>query len=136
LSTAIQLTKSAIDLGIVVTDGPAALAFYRDTLGFRHEGDMPFPGGGTMHRLWCGDSLIKVVVPAKPPAARAATGGIPAATGYRYWTISVSNLKELADACQAAGYKVPVPARELRPGISIAIVEDPDGNWVEFLQTA
>lgn len=136
MSKGVQLTKSAIDLGIVVTDGPAALAFYRDTLGFRHEGDMPFPGGGTMHRLWCGDSLIKVVVPATPPAARATPGGIPAATGYRYWTISVSNLAELAAACKAGGYQVPVEPREIRPGVSIAIVEDPDGNWVEFLQTA
>jgi catechol 2,3-dioxygenase-like lactoylglutathione lyase family enzyme len=136
MSTGVQLTKSGIDLGIVVTDGPAALAFYRDTLGFRHEGDMPFPGGGTMHRLWCGDSLIKVVVPATPPAARAAGGGIPAATGYRYWTISVANLDELAAACKAKGYTLPVEPRDLRPGIRIAIVEDPDGNWVEFLQTA
>jgi len=136
MSNGVKLTKSAIDLGIVVTNGPAALAFYRDTLGFRHEGDMPFPGGGTMHRLWCGDSLIKVVVPATPPAAHAAPGGIPAATGYRYWTISVSNIDELAAACKAGGYKLAVEPRELRPGIKIAIVEDPDGNWVEFLQTA
>ena len=136
MSNGIQLTKSAIDLGIVVTDGPAALAFYRDTLGFRHEADTPMPGGGTMHRLWCGDSLIKVVVPAKPAAARAAPGGIFAATGYRYWTISVGNLQALTDACKAAGYKVAVEPREIRPGVTIAMVEDPDGNWVEFLQTA
>jgi catechol 2,3-dioxygenase-like lactoylglutathione lyase family enzyme len=38
-------------------------------------------------------------------------------------------------ACEAAGRKVVVPITELRPGITIAIVEDPDGNWVEFLQT-
>jgi catechol 2,3-dioxygenase-like lactoylglutathione lyase family enzyme len=136
LSKGVQLTKSAIDLGIVVTDGAAALKFYRDTLGFRHEADTPFPGGGTMHRLWCGDSLIKVVVPPAPPAARAAPGGIPAATGYRYWTISVSNLNEITDACRTGGYKVVVDPREIRPGISISIVEDPDGNWVEFLQTS
>jgi len=132
----IALTKSAIDLGIVTSNGAAALKFYRDTLGFRHEADTPFPGGGTMHRLWCGDSLIKVVEPANPPAASAAAGGITGATGYRYWTLSVSNLVELVDACKAGGYQIPVPPREIRPGISIAIVEDPDGNWVEFLQTA
>ncbi len=132
----VQLTKSAIDLGIVTADGEAALAFYRDTLGFRQEPDTPFPAGGTMHRLWCGDSLIKVVVPDKPPEARAAGGGIPAATGYRYWTISVSNLSELVQSCRDGGYRVRVDATEVRPGVTIAIVEDPDGNWVEFLQTA
>ena len=132
----VELTKSGIDLGIVVTDSAAALAFYRDTLGFRHEGDMPFPGGGTMHRLWCGDSLIKVVAPAETPAARPVGGGIPAATGYRYWTISISNLDELTATCKARGYQVVVEPREIRPGVKISIVEDPDGNWVEFLQTA
>jgi catechol 2,3-dioxygenase-like lactoylglutathione lyase family enzyme len=130
----IALTKPAIDLGIVTNDGAAALKFYRDTLGFRHEADTPFPGGGTMHRLWCGDSLIKVVVPEKPPEQRAAGGGLVAATGYRYWTISVSNLRELLSACRDGGYRVRVDAIEIRPGVTIAMVEDPDGNWVEFLQ--
>ncbi len=55
-------------------------------------------------------------------------------TGYRYWTITVSNLAELVSACEEAGRTVVVPVTELRPGITIAIVEDPDGNWVEFLQ--
>jgi catechol 2,3-dioxygenase-like lactoylglutathione lyase family enzyme len=132
----IALTKRAIDLGIVTTDGAAALKFYRDTLGFTHEADTPFPGGGTMHRLWCGDSLIKVVVPAKAPEVRPVGGGIAGATGYRYWTISVSNLHDLVAACRDGGYRVRVDASEIRPGVTIAIVEDPDGNWVEFLQTA
>jgi catechol 2,3-dioxygenase-like lactoylglutathione lyase family enzyme len=131
----VALTKDSIDLGIVVTDPEASLAFYRDTLGFSAAGEMPMPGGGTMYRLMCGTSMIKLVHPAKEPPAKAARGGIPGATGYRYWTISVSNIQELVDACSAAGRKVAVPVTELRPGVTIAIVEDPDGNWVEFLQT-
>jgi catechol 2,3-dioxygenase-like lactoylglutathione lyase family enzyme len=103
---AVKLTKDAIDLGIVVKDGPAAVAFYRDVLGFKYQGEMPMPGG------------------------------IGGATGYRYWTISVSNISELVAACAKAGRTVVVPEREFRPGIRIAIVEDPDGNWVEFLQGA
>ena len=68
------------------------------------------------------------------PAAAAPPGGIPGAYGYRYWTISVSNLAEVTAACEAAGYRVAVPVTELRPGITISIIEDPDGNWVELLQ--
>lgn len=131
-----ELSKSAIDLGIVTNDGQAALKFYRDTLGFRHEADTPFPMGGTMHRLWCGDSLIKVVVPDEAPQQRPAGGGIAGATGYRYWTISVSNLADLVEACRAGGYRIRVEPREIRSGVTIAIVEDPDGNWVEFLQSS
>ena len=131
----VKLTKDSIDLGIVVSDGPKALAFYRDTLGFEHVGDMPMGAGGTMHRLMCGTSLIKVISGSNPPA-KAAPGGIQGAYGYRYWTISVSNIQELVDACSQAGSKVVAGVREFRPGVTIAIVEDPDGNWVEFLQAS
>ena len=128
----IELTKQSIDLGIVTTDGDAALAFYRDTLGLRQEPDLRL-GTGVMHRLWCGDSLIKILVHDKPPADQASQGGIQAATGYRYWTISVRNLPQVVAACADAGYKIAVPEREIRPGVSIAMIEDPDGNWVELL---
>ena len=128
-----DLTKDSIDLGIVAKDGPALVAFYRDVLGFEDQGEMPMPGG-TMHRLAAGTSIVKIVCPRSTPPAAAPPGGIQGATGYRYWTITVSNLAELVAACEAGGHKVVVPVTELRPGITIAIVEDPDGNWVEFLQ--
>ncbi len=89
-----------------------------------------------MHRLMCGTSLIKVVSPEKPLEAKAARGGIQGAYGYRYWTISVSNLDEMSKSCADGGYRVVVEPREIRPGTRIAIVEDPDGNWVEFLESA
>jgi len=132
----IKLTKDSIDLGIVVRDAAKALAFYRDTLGLEHIADTPMAGGGTMHRLMCGTSLIKVVAYDITPDAKAAPGGIQGASGYRYWTISVSNLEEVVAACEAKGYRVAVPVREIRPGVSIAMVEDPDGNWVELLRNA
>lgn len=128
------ISKQAIDLGIVTTNGPAMLAFYRDLLGLDFKGEMAMPGGkGTMHRLLCGDSLIKLVVMPELPA-KAAPGGIQGAAGFRYWTITVSNLDAMAEACTAAGHKLVWPVREIRPGVRIAMVEDPDGNWVEFLQ--
>ena len=129
----ITITKPAIDLGIVTTNGPAMLAFYRDVLGLTLQGEMPMPGGvGVMHRLLCGSSLIKLVVLPAVPAA-AAPGGIQGAAGYRYWTITISNLAETVKACVDAGHKLVMPEREIRPGVRIAIVADPDGNWVEFL---
>lgn len=132
----VQLTKDSIDLGIVVRNADAALAFYRDLLGFEFQGSMAMPGGATMHRLMCGTSLIKLVAHDPVPEASNPPGGINKATGYRYWTMSVSNLAEIVAACEAAGTKIRIPITEIRPGITIAMVEDPDGNWVEFLQAA
>jgi catechol 2,3-dioxygenase-like lactoylglutathione lyase family enzyme len=132
----IQLGKPSIDLGIITTNGDAMLAFYRDVIGLKVQGQMPMPGGkGTMHRLLCGDSLIKLVVVPEIPAP-AVPGGIGGGAGYRYWTITVSNLTEMVANCAAAGAAVVWTEREIRPGVKIAMVADPDGNWVEFLQIA
>lgn len=131
----IKLTKDSIDLGIVVSDPERALAFYRDLLGFEPAGDGPMPGMH-MYRLMCGTSMIKLCHPKRPPAASAPSGGIVGATGYRYWTISVADIDELTDRCAAEGFTVAVPVTEIMPGTRIAIVEDPDGNWVEFLSRA
>jgi len=130
----LSIVKDSIDLGIITKEPEKMLAFYRDTLGLEPEGEIPMPGGGTMYRLKCGSSVIKIVVNGKEPAAAAPPGGIRGATGYRYWTITVDNLEQSVDACKNAGYQVVVPVNEFRPGVSIAIIEDPDGNWVEFVQ--
>ena len=46
----------------------------------------------------------------------------------------MSNLDEILAAADAAGRTIVWPRREIRPGVSVAMVEDPDGNWVEFLE--
>ena len=104
-----ELAKDSIDLGIVTRNPDAMLSFYRDVVGFEFQGEMAMPGGGNMLRLMCGTSLIKIVTPGKLADADAAPGGIGGATGYRYWTITVSNLQALTDSCAAAGAKVAVP---------------------------
>ncbi len=130
----VKLAKDAIDLGIVVKDAEKSLAFYRDTLGLEFEGELPMGGGGKMHRLKAGNTIVKLVSPGRVPPAEAAPGGIQGAYGYRYWTMIVENLEEIVAQCEAAGYKIAVPVSEFRPGTTIAIVEDPDGNWVEFVK--
>ena len=128
-------TGAGIDLGIVVTDAEAALAFYRDALGLEVVGSNPLPGGGgAMHRLRCGASTLKIVAPDAPPAGQAPAGDLFAATGLRYLTISVTNLDEAVAALAAAGHPVFRAPVDITPNARIAIVDDPFGNHVEFLQ--
>ena len=87
-----------------------------------------------MHRLMCGTTMVKLVSPGQLPEAANPPGGLAGASGIRYWTITTTNLDEITDQCRSAGYTVPVEPREIRPGVRIAMVEDPDGNWVEFLE--
>jgi glyoxylase I family protein len=130
----IALNKDSIDIGIVVRDAEAALAFYRDTLGFEDTGSMQMPVGATMYRLLCGTTLVKLVAFDKELPAAAPPGGIPGGYGYRYWTISVPNLDEVTATREAAGRTIAISPREIRPGVRISMIEDPDGNWVELLE--
>lgn len=128
------ITKPAIDFGIVTRDAKRMLGFYQDTLQLPLEGILPMPSGGVMHRFKVGESIIKIVQLDNPPAQDGVPGGIPAATGFRYLTISVSNLAALVELCQKQGADVVVPIKTIRPGVTIAMVTDPDGNWVEFIE--
>jgi catechol 2,3-dioxygenase-like lactoylglutathione lyase family enzyme len=131
---AVQLTKDSIDLGIVVRDAEASLAFYRDTIGFAVGRESTIAGVGHIYFLTCGTSMIKLMVRSTPPAAASAPGGPAGAFGLRYWTISVANLAEVIADCEAKGYEIPTKPTELMPGVTIAMVEDPDGNWLELVQ--
>ena len=130
-----QVSKDSIDLGIVVTDAKAAIAFYRDGLGLEWEGELPLPGG-RMYRLKCGSTVIKLLKLEKMPTAKPAPGGPMGGLGYRYFTISVPDIRGLMAQLDAKGIRATVPVTEFRPGVTIAMVTDPDGNTVEFIQTS
>jgi catechol 2,3-dioxygenase-like lactoylglutathione lyase family enzyme len=131
----VQLAKSAVDLGIVIRDSERSLAFYCGLLGLEHVADIPMPigGAGTMHRVQCGDSLLKLVRFDTTPPSAAGTG-ISGALGFRYLTLIVANLDEIVERLTAAAVPVVVPVTVVREGVRIVMVEDPDGNWVEFVE--
>ncbi len=132
----LTLQKAALDIGIITRNAGPMVAFYHELLGLPLEGVIPMPSGGTMHRLKAGNSLIKIVQLDKSPAHDAVPGGIPAATGCRYWTLHVDDLNAAVALCEKAGRRVPVPPKTIRPGVAIAMVEDPDGNWLELLENS
>src|SRR3990172_12928099 len=97
-----QVTKDSIDLGIVVKNPEAMVRFYGEQLKLPKEGELPLPGGGTMHRYLAGTSVIKLLAlggnqPPPPP------GGLAGGLGYRYYTISVQGLDETYNALVAQG---------------------------------
>ncbi|MCB1645011.1 MAG: VOC family protein [Pseudomonadales bacterium] len=130
----LNIVKDSIDLGIVTTNRDEMLAFYNEVLGLEVEGVIDMPTGAQMTRLKCGTTVIKLMVNPKAPPAANPPGGIGGGTGMRYFTISVDNLDAATEECAAAGRKVVVKPNEIRPGVKISIIEDPDGNWVELLQ--
>jgi catechol 2,3-dioxygenase-like lactoylglutathione lyase family enzyme len=142
-------SKTAFDLGLVVVDGETSIAFYRDMLGFTYDSGVPIYDGAMYHKLASGSSTLKIIAPATAPEICSAPGrgqsglelddavrAIMRGAGFRSLTINVSNIEEIADRCVKAGCAMIVPLQELSyaPGSFMAMVEDPDGNWVELLQ--
>jgi len=129
----VQVSKDSIDLGIIVTDEKAAVAFYGEKLGMESDGELPLPGG-KMYRFKCGTTIIKLLKLDKTPEAKPAPGGPMRGLGYRYFTISVPDIRGLMAQLEKKGIKATVPVTEFRPGVTISMVTDPDGNTIEFLQ--
>ena len=132
----IEVQKDAIDIGIISKNIDAMMTFYSEGLGLELEASIPMPGGGTMNRFKVGDSIVKVIELDPAAAAEAPPGGIRGATGYRYWTIHIPNLEETVKKIEGDGYEVVMPVKTIREGIAIAIIADPDGNWVELLENS
>ncbi len=128
---ALKPAKDSIDLGVIVRDIKASLDFYQNTLGLEFVGITPL-WFGTMHRLRFGTSDFKLVDPKVVPGPGAL--GLEKQLGFRYVTFVIENLSEICGELKRKGVPFTVPEREIRPGVRIAMVKDPDGNIVEFVQ--
>ena len=123
--------RDALDLGIIVSDINASLKFYQETLGMEKLEDLKVPFG-VMHRLKYGNSFFKLIDPKEVPPKGPA--GLAAQLGFRYVTFPVTNISEICESLKEKGVKFTIPETELMPGVRIAMVQDPDGNTVEFVQ--
>lgn len=127
--------RIAVDAGVIVADMDKSLAFYRDLLGLPVVADITTSliGKGRMVQLQHGASLIKLVQMETAPAADTETG-ITTTFGYRYITLMVENIAPIVAQTEAAAIPVFMPLTVLGNGAQIYMVEDPEGNIVEFVQ--
>jgi catechol 2,3-dioxygenase-like lactoylglutathione lyase family enzyme len=123
--------KNSLDVGVIVSDIKASLNFYQNILGLEFVGTVPL-WFGTMHRLRFGTSDFKLVEPKAVPPRGAI--GLENQLGFRYVTFVIENLSELCDDLRKSGIEFTLPEKEIRPGVRIAMVKDPDGNIVEFVE--
>ena len=85
-----------------------------------------------MHRLRFGTSDFKLIDPKVLPPRGAV--GLENQLGFRYVTFVIKNLSELCADLRKIGIEFTLPEKELLPGVRIAMVKDPDGNIVEFVE--
>jgi catechol 2,3-dioxygenase-like lactoylglutathione lyase family enzyme len=123
--------KDSVDLGIFVSDIKKSLAFYQGLLGLEKTEELQ-TGFGTLHRLKFGTSDIKLMDPKKVPPAGVI--GLEKQLGFRYITFVIKGLTELCAALKDKGVEFTIPETQIRPGTRIAMVKDPDGNIIEFVE--
>ena len=123
--------KQNIDLGIVVSDPTECLHFYRDILGLEKTEEITM-GLGTLHRLQYCNSDVKLLVPKE--AKQSGPEGLQAQEGIRYFTMVISNITEVVTKLTEENVPFEIPLTEIRPGTTIAMVRDPAGNVLEFVE--
>lgn len=131
-----ELTRPAIDIGVVVTDLAAAVGFYHETIGLPVRSELVVRGVGRMIVLAAGDASIKLIEPDAPVEHFPAPGGLRGqAAGLRYCTFPFDDVAAALARCVAAGFPAAMPLSEIG-GHHVAATTDPDGNWIEFIAKA
>ncbi len=126
-----QPDKDALDVGILVGDIKASLHFYGDLLGLELVEKSP-RWFGTLYRMRFGKSDVKLIDPLK--ALPKGPVGLEEQLGFRYITFVIKNLSEFCTVLKNQGVEFVLTEREIHPGSHIAMVQDPDGNIVEFVE--
>lgn len=133
MATGTRMAKPALDVGLVTADAAPLLAFYEGVVGFSALDPLTIPGIGTIHKLACGESVLRVMVPADAPEPDDAER-FSARAGIRYLTLEVEDIDAAVAAVRTHGGSVALEPFELRPGRRVAQVADPDGNMIELGQ--
>jgi catechol 2,3-dioxygenase-like lactoylglutathione lyase family enzyme len=127
------MTVRRTEVGLVAATDDL-VAFYRDVFGLDVLEPRKLPTG-VVHRLGHGDAMLKILVPATPPASPPPPPDqFWDVAGMRYFTLWVDTLDTVAPRCAQHGGVVTFGPIELRPGVHTMLVQDPDGNVVEVME--
>lgn len=129
----IKAAKDCLDIGVIVSDIKASLAFYRDTLGLQYIGSNSL-WFGSLHRLRFGKSDFKLIDPIRPLSP--GPSGLETTLGFRYVTFMIDNLDEICAQLIGLNVKFEKEPFEVSPGRRITMVHDPDGNIVELIEVS
>lgn len=137
-----------LEIGLCVADLEKSIAFYRDLLGFAEVSRIPTPAEfalrsgiaeyaytvvrlqlptGERLKLFRSSGPVDVPVPGTSPLS---------VVGLAFITLIVTNIQASVTHARQAGAAVRGDVVTLRPGVSVALVVDPDANVVELVEYA
>jgi len=142
-------TVAPYEMGITVEDLDRELAFYAGVLGLRVVSEIDVPGEKS---AWSGlapegyrivrletpsGERLKLARPARAPEDVPPASWAMQRRGAAYLTFIVDDLDALHVRLVERGVDVRSRGKvEVRPGLWLVLVADPEGNYVEFLQYA
>lgn len=127
----LQPGKDCIDVGIFVKDIAKMLAFYQGTLGLEKTEEVPTVFG-TIHRFKYGNSDVKLMDPKTMPPGF--PNGFGERLGIGYLTFVIRNLSGLCATLKEKDVEFTIAETQIRPGTRIAMIKDPEGNILEFVE--
>jgi catechol 2,3-dioxygenase-like lactoylglutathione lyase family enzyme len=117
------------DIGLVSADRSLADFFARV---FELEELDPIPGPDrTVYRLQLPNTILRVMVPTRPPSPPEVADPFYAVGGMRYVTVWVDDVDSVVDRAVANGAVVTMQPVQARPTVRAAVFLDPDGNSIE-----
>jgi lactoylglutathione lyase len=137
-----------LELGICVSDLPRMLAFYEGVLGLKRISEIALNDHGarisglgeqgyTVVRLQTDyGERIKLMGPNSAPTVPVAATTPSSRAGIGYITFLVRGLATEIERLGQAGYPSQKGIVELRPGVNMALVRDPEGNFIELAEYA
>lgn len=136
-----------LELGFCVADLERGLRFWRDALGLAFVSEIRTTdesaiGSGFARsgyrvvrlQLPTGER-VKLFEPDRFDRSGAPPRDVPLGrVGFAFLTLIVTNLTATLGSLEAQGYPPRRARFELRPGVHVALVDDPDGNVVELVE--
>ena len=123
--------KDSVELLIFVSDIKKSLDFYQGTLGLEKTQEVQTPFG-TVHRLRYGTSIVKLMDPKQVPPAGPI--GLEKQLGIRCLSFVIRDLSGVCTVLKGKGVEFTMPETQVLPDRRIAMVKDPDGNIIEFVE--
>jgi len=123
--------KDSVELLISVSDIRKSLAFYHGTLGLEKTQEVQTPFG-TVHRLRYGTSVVKLMDPKQVPPPGPI--GLEKQLGMRCLSFVIRDLSGVCTVLKEKGVEFTMPETQVLPDRRIAMVKDPDGNIIEFVE--
>jgi hypothetical protein len=108
------------------SDEKKLFAFYTEAVGFER-----LETYGAVHRFRAGASEFKLT--ARTPNRQYVDGGIGDATGLRLITVYYPDAAAVTERFTAHGYAAPQFRPIPRTTRQVALVEDPDGQWLQLI---